>query len=163
MPLFADWLQRRNTLYAQLIAAKSAKDKGYTTIATIGTQLQRLQDETVGLSMSEADFRALPRRHGEVVQAVEAECDALEEQERFVEMRALAGKLTLLQSLDLTPAVEASGTAWMFRFVLQSSVKLNTASFLCFNPRSDAVPEQRRQRCAEGGRPARHRRAEPAR
>ena len=113
-PARRDAMQRRNTLQAQLDAAKAAKTD-FQRIGDLGKALKVVCAEIAQLPLSEEDRLTLTVRHAAMVQRVEAKCKQLMEAEQYDLLSSLGAKLKALKALDLTATMQPSDTVpvWM--------------------------------------------------
>jgi hypothetical protein len=88
----------------------------FESVASIGTQLQALQQESAQLPLSEEDYLTLADRHAALLLEVTEQCKVLEKAKDFPAMAALGAQLTALLEVAVSAAdnsvkVGASGKA----------------------------------------------------
>jgi uncharacterized coiled-coil DUF342 family protein len=99
VPQRKDLRERTNALHAQLEVVQQAFE--FEAFATLGTQLEALQQQSARLALSEEDSLTLPARHAELVQRVTDTCRELMRARDYAALGPLSAKLKELKALDL--------------------------------------------------------------
>jgi hypothetical protein len=95
-PQRKEFCQRIAALQQQYNAALSTED--FECVASLGLQLQALQQQSAQLPLSEEDYLALPTRHAELVRRVTDQCHELTRLKDYVALGPLAARLTKLKA-----------------------------------------------------------------
>jgi hypothetical protein len=100
MPQCKDLTQRIQSVQAQLEAAEVALE--FPSVASLGTQLQALRQQSAQLLLSEEDYLTLPAWHADLVRRVMDAYRELMKARDYAALGPLSAKLKELKAMDLS-------------------------------------------------------------